>query len=105
MIKTGSVFVSVFITAMLALGGINAAHAEVAPKRGTADARVRTVIYNSSNVVGVDATYGVSTMIVLGDAEKIETVAVGDSISWKIEPNKKATSFFSNRWNPRRPPT
>ncbi|MGN8023621.1 P-type conjugative transfer protein VirB9 [Phyllobacterium sp. 22229] len=72
-------------------GGVRA---EVAPRRGAADARVRTVVYNPSNVVAVDATYGVSTMIVLGDTEKIETVAVGDSMSWKIEPNKKGNIIF-----------
>ncbi|WP_348260104.1 TrbG/VirB9 family P-type conjugative transfer protein, partial [Salmonella enterica] len=73
---------------------IHAAQAEVAPRRGAADARVRTGAYKPSNVVAVDATYGVSTMIVLGDTEKIETVAVGDSISWKIEPNKKGNIIF-----------
>ena len=68
--------------------------AEIAPRRGAADARVRTVIYNPANVVSVDANHGVSTMIVLGDAEKIETIAVGDSLSWKIEPNKRGNIIF-----------
>jgi P-type conjugative transfer protein VirB9 len=94
MIQSGRVFFSVFVAALLVLSSLNAARAEVAPKRGTADARVRTVAYSASNVVAVDATYGVSTMIVLGDGEKIETVAVGDSISWKIEPNKKGNIIF-----------
>ncbi len=74
--------------------GTGGALAEVAPRRGTADARVRTVYYNPANVVSIDATHGVSTMIVLGDAEKIETVAVGDSLSWKIEPNKRGNIIF-----------
>lgn len=68
--------------------------AEVAPRRGSADPRVRMVNYNPVNVVSVDATHGVSTMIVLGDTEKIETVAVGDSVSWKIEPNKRGNIIF-----------
>jgi P-type conjugative transfer protein VirB9 len=70
------------------------AHAEIAPRPGTADPRVRSVSYNATNVVSVDATYGVSTMVVLGDDEKIETVAVGDSMSWKIEPNKRGNIIF-----------
>src|SRR5262245_1109247 len=70
------------------------ANAELAPRKGSADARVRTVAYSPSNVVSVDATYGVSTMIVFGDTEKIETVAVGDSMSWKIEPNKRGNIIF-----------
>ncbi|MHC1551049.1 P-type conjugative transfer protein VirB9 [Phyllobacterium sp. K27] len=68
--------------------------AEIAPRRGAADSRVRTVSYNPVNVVSVDATHGVSTMIVFGDSEKIETVAVGDSLSWKIEPNKRGNIIF-----------
>jgi type IV secretion system protein VirB9 len=70
------------------------AFAEVAPRRGAADPRVRTVNYNPANVVSIDASHGVSTMIVLGDTEKIETVAVGDSLSWKIEPNKRGNIIF-----------
>ena len=76
------------------VGSMTQALAEIAPHRGAADARVRTVIYNPANVVSVDASHGVSTMIVLGDAEKIETVAVGDSLSWKIEPNKRGNIIF-----------
>ncbi|UXN57227.1 P-type conjugative transfer protein VirB9 [Phyllobacterium zundukense] len=75
-------------------GSMTQALAEIAPRRGAADARVRTVIYSPANVVSVDASHGVSTMIVLGDAEKIETVAVGDSLSWKIEPNKRGNIIF-----------
>lgn len=94
MIKCGSVFFTVFVAAVLALTGATAARAEIAPKRGVADARVRTVVYSGSDVVAVDATYGVSTMIAIGDTEKIETVAVGDSLSWKIEPNKRGNIIF-----------
>ncbi len=68
--------------------------AEISPRPGAADPRVRMVSYNPVNVVSVDATHGVSTMIVLSDNEKIETIAVGDSISWKIEPNKRGNIIF-----------
>lgn len=70
------------------------AFAELLPKRGANDGRIRTVYYNQANVVAIDAALGVSTMIVLGENEKVETVAVGDSISWKIEPNKKGNVIF-----------
>ena len=75
-------------------GSMTQALAEIAPRRGAADARVRTVIYNPANVVSIDANHGVSTMIVLGDAEKIETIAAGDSLSWKIETNKRSNIIF-----------
>lgn len=76
------------------VGATTPGFAEIAPRRGTADSRVRLVNYNPFNVVAVDATHGVSTMIVLGDKEKIETVAVGDSVSWNIEPNKRGNIIF-----------
>ncbi|EJN02769.1 P-type conjugative transfer protein VirB9 [Phyllobacterium sp. YR531] len=84
-----------FLLGMIAtLGFTTDGIAEIAPRRGVADPRVRMVNYNPVNVVSVDATHGVSTMIVLGDSEKIETVAVGDSVSWKIEPNKRGNIIF-----------
>ena len=82
------------LIALSLIGSVTQGFAEIAPRRGAADPRVRTVFYNPANVVSVDASHGVSTMIVLGDAEKIETVAVGDSLSWKIEPNNRGNIIF-----------
>ena len=30
----------------------------------------------------------------LGDDEKIETLALGDSVAWKVEPNKRGNIIF-----------
>ena len=68
--------------------------AESTPAPGAADPRIRTVTYSPNNVVAVDANYGVSTMIVLGEGERIETIAVGDSVAWKVEPNKRGNIIF-----------
>jgi len=65
------------------------AWAEQVPRPGPADTRVRTVVYQPQNVVGVDSSYGTATMVVLGESEKIETIAVGDSLGWRVEPNKR----------------
>jgi len=70
------------------------ARAETTPVPGLADPRIRTVTYNANNVVAIDASYGISTMIVLGDAEHIETIAVGDSLAWRVEPNKHGNIIF-----------
>lgn len=70
------------------------AFAEATPAPGAADPRIRTVTYNANNVVAVDANYGTSTMIVLGEGERIETIAVGDSVAWKVEPNKRGNIIF-----------
>ena len=69
-------------------------NAEVSPTPGRADPRIRDVIYNPDNVVAIDASYGTSTMIVLQDDEKIETLALGDSIAWKVEPNHRGNIIF-----------
>lgn len=68
--------------------------AEALPRPGRIDPRIRDVAYSRDNVVAIDATYGTSTMIVLQDNEKIETLALGDSIAWKVEPNRRGNIIF-----------
>ena len=68
--------------------------AEIAPRPGKADSRIREVAYNSDQVVAINASYGASTMIVLQDDEKVETLALGDSVAWKVEPNHKGNIVF-----------
>jgi len=70
------------------------AHAEARPSPGRVDPRMRDVIYNKDNVTAIDASYGASTMIELQPDEKIETLALGDSIGWKVEPNRKGDIIF-----------
>jgi type IV secretion system protein VirB9 len=68
--------------------------AEAVPHAGRVDPRVRDVVYNKDNVTAIDASYGTSTMIELQPDEKIETLALGDSIAWKVEPNRKGDIIF-----------
>ncbi|MDF2119197.1 P-type conjugative transfer protein VirB9 [Roseiarcaceae bacterium H3SJ34-1] len=70
------------------------AFAEATPRPGRLDPRVRDVVYNKDNVTAIDASYGTSTMIELQPDEKIETLALGDSIAWKVEPNRKGDIIF-----------
>lgn len=79
--------------AILALT-ICAAFAEATPRPGRTDARIRDVTYNRDNVTAIDASYGTSTMIQLQSDEKIETLALGDAIAWKVEPNRKGDIIF-----------
>jgi type IV secretion system protein VirB9 len=71
-----------------------AAFAEALPRPGRVDPRVRDVVYTRDNVTAIDATYGTSTMIELQPDEKIETLALGDSLAWKVEPNRKGDIIF-----------
>lgn len=73
---------------------VSAALAEAQPRPGRVDARVRDVVYNKDNVTAIDASYGTSTMIQLQPDEKIETLALGDSVAWKVEPNRKGDIIF-----------
>ena len=82
------------IAALALLLSISAALAEATPRPGRIDSRVRDVVYNKDNVTAIDASYGVSTMIQLQADEKIETLALGDSLAWKVEPNRKGDIIF-----------
>ena len=82
------------LAAALLLAGTAPVFAEALPRPGRVDSRVRDVVYNRDNVTAIDATYGTSTMIELQADEKIETLALGDSLAWKVEPNRKGDIIF-----------
>lgn len=60
--------------------------AELTPKQGAFDPRVRVVDYNPLNVVKLSTFYGVSTHVQFAEGENIIDVAVGDDQAWKIVP-------------------
>jgi type IV secretion system protein VirB9 len=68
--------------------------AESTPRSGPLDRRIRFVSYNPDDVIVIEASYGASTMIVFQDDEKIETLAAGDAMAWKVEPNKRGNVLF-----------
>lgn len=58
------------------------------------DARLLTRSYNSGDIVVLHGRAGVQATIVFGDDEHIENVAIGDSTSWQVTPNKRANLLF-----------
>ena len=58
------------------------------------DARLASRLYNADEVVRIDGRAGVQATITFGDDEHIENVAVGDSTTWQITPNKRANLLF-----------
>jgi type IV secretion system protein VirB9 len=62
------------------------AFGEITPPRGKMDARVRTIAYDSQDVVRIPAFYGVSTHIRFADSEIVEAVAIGDEKAWHVVP-------------------
>jgi len=70
------------------------AQAETAPRALKTDERIRTVVFETDNVVFLAGTMGVSTMIVFDDEETIATVAMGDSLSWQAVPDQSKHYLF-----------
>jgi type IV secretion system protein VirB9 len=70
------------------------AFAERAPKPGSYDPRIRTVIYHSDDVVKIRANYGIALMITFGQGETIETITLGDTAAWQVVPNKAKNVIF-----------
>lgn len=70
------------------------AFAAQVPQPGKADPRIRVVDYNADEVVRVTGFPGYQITIQFGPDERIENVAVGDSVAWQVTPNKKANLLF-----------
>ncbi len=59
-----------------------------------ADERLVTRAFADNEVVRIDGHAGVQATIAFGKGESIENVAVGDSQTWQITPNKRADLLF-----------
>ena len=81
---------SVVLAATL-LASAMPAMAQASPPR---DARLASRLYRADEVVRIDGRIGVQASIVFADDEHIENVAVGDSETWQITPNKRANLLF-----------
>jgi type IV secretion system protein VirB9 len=81
---------SLLLTATLSSPAV----AERSPLPVPADSRLRTVPFEKDNVVTIWGTRGVSTIIVLGEDEKIATVALGDTVGWQAVPDQSKQFLF-----------
>lgn len=66
-----------------------------------ADNRLVSHRYNPDQVVRIPGQLGVQASIAFAEDEHIENVAVGDSASWQITPNKRANLLFVKPLSPR----
>ena len=82
------------LVALALMGTCGAGLAEENPHPLRQDARIRTVAFQRDNVVVVDGALGVSTMIMFGDDEHIDTVAIGDSVAWQAVPDQSKRFLF-----------
>jgi len=65
------------------------------------DARLVTHRFNADEIVRVPGRAGVQTTIAFAPDEHIENVAIGDSASWQVTPNKRANLLFIKPLSPR----
>ena len=59
-----------------------------------ADARLKQVMYDEMEVFTLPGRVNVQASIVFGDDETIENVAIGNSQTWQVTPNKRANILF-----------
>lgn len=81
------------LSALLALTALAGAVVGSAPASAQ-DARLSSRPYSPDEIVRVEGRLNVQATIAFGEGEKIENVAVGDSESWQIAPNKRADLLF-----------
>jgi len=70
------------------------AMAAALPQSGPEDPRIRNIVYDPNQVVIIRGHYGFEQMVQFGDDETIESLSIGDSISWQAVPNKAKTLLF-----------
>jgi len=88
--------ISLFVvTLALCIGFTAPSHAGKKPRPGSADARVKTIVYNEHEVFSLNAHYGFSTAIEFSSRERIETISLGDSEAWQVmKPNRPNILFI-----------
>jgi type IV secretion system protein VirB9 len=90
---------------LFALALSHAASAQIAsvPGPGPGDPRIKEFLYDPDAIVEIRGQLGYELMIEFGRDERIENVSIGDSLSWQVTPNRKATLLFlkpTSRSNP-----
>lgn len=66
----------------------------VVPQPGPGDPRIHVVEYNPEDVVELRVALGYQLSVEFDPAERIENVAIGDSLGWQVTPNRRANLLF-----------
>ncbi len=59
-----------------------------------ADPRIRDIVYSPDKVIRLVGHYGYQVAIEFPAPDRIESVAVGDSLTWQVTPNKRGNILF-----------
>ncbi|MBX3483722.1 TrbG/VirB9 family P-type conjugative transfer protein [Phenylobacterium sp.] len=76
----------------------------VTPRPGPGDPRIHVVDYDPAEVVELRTALGFQLALEFDPLEKIENVAIGDSLGWQVTPNRRANLLFLKPMSAR-PPT
>ncbi len=82
---------SMALAATLALAAPAAA---VVPHPGPGDPRIHVVEYDPAEVVELHGVLGFQLSVEFDPSERIENVAIGDSLGWQVTPNRRANLLF-----------
>ena len=66
----------------------------VVPHPGDGDPRIHVVTYFPNEVVELHGVLGFQLSVEFDPQERIENVAIGDSLGWQVTPNRKANLLF-----------
>ena len=66
----------------------------VTPSPSPGDPRIRVVTYNENQIVSLRGYLGYQMLVEFDPNERIENVAIGDSLGWQVTPNRAATLLF-----------
>ena len=66
----------------------------VVPQPGPGDSRIHEVLYDPDQVVELHGALGFQMSVEFDPLERIENVAIGDSLGWQVTPNRKANLLF-----------
>jgi type IV secretion system protein VirB9 len=73
----------------------------VTPRPGPGDPRIHVVDYDPEAVVELRVALGYQLSLEFDPAERIENVAIGDSLGWQVTPNRRANLLFLKPMAPR----
>jgi len=76
----------------------------VVPRPGPGDPRIHVVDYDPEAVVELRVALGYQLSVEFDAGERIENVAIGDSLGWQVTPNRRANLLFLKPMS-QRPPT
>jgi len=80
--------------ALIALFAAQPALGEVVPRPGSGDPHIQQVDYDPEQVVALDVVSGFSVTVELSPDERVENIAVGDSVRWQVQVNHRGDRLF-----------